>query len=141
MGRRIPSLTGTQSEVDFTVAILGADGAIPPSGSSTSPMYFNPAQNTYQLASNNTLTSGGGVTAAVTGIIGGGYILTVQGTFAAGSSVQLQTLGPDGTTYISVGTAITATNSSQTFAIGNNATVRLINSGSANVTALYASLN
>lgn len=65
------------------------------------------------------------VAAAAQGAYGGDYIWTVTGTFG-GASVQLQSLGPDGSTYQNVGAAKTAPDATggTGVGIGSNATVR-----------------
>ena len=61
-------------------------------------------QEAFTLISNNT-------PAAAQAVYGGDYIFSVVGTFG-GASVQLQALGPDGTTYINIGTPVTASGTS-----------------------------
>lgn len=134
MGRRISSLTGTQSEVDFTVTQIGPTGAA--IGSSDAPIYINPAQNTYQLASSQSLASGANTT-AVTGVIGASYIWNVVGTFTTGT-VSLQSLGSDGSTWQTVATVSASGNVG--VVIGNNASVRLLGAV-ATTTALSSSLS
>jgi len=88
------------------------------------------------------ITSGTLAATTSTGIktlYGGSYIWAYQFT---GTSPQLilEALGPDGTTYIQVGTTATATGS-QGVVLGNNAIVRLRNgSGSNAINSLSSSL-
>lgn len=98
---------------------------------------FGPSNNTYTLASNQTL-AGNASTTPVTGVQGGSYIWAYQfgGTTP---SLVLETLGPDGVTYQAVGSAVTA--SGQTgVVIGQNATVRLRNTTGNSITGLSSSL-
>ena len=67
-------------------------------------------QPTYQL-----LGTKGGAGATATGaaigpVYGGSYIFSIAGTFS-GAGAQLQVLGPDGITWQSVGSALTAAGS------------------------------
>jgi len=59
------------------------------------------------IKSNLTLLSNAAVSGTPQIIsVGGSYIYMVSGTFG-GTSTQLQVLGPDGTTFINMGAAIT----------------------------------
>lgn len=92
--------------------------------------FFQRASAAYTLAGTG---SGGGVTIASAGtttpvpnVLGGSYIWTTTGTFSGGSTIALQALGPDATTWVTVATA-TASGSTGVV-LGNNATVRLLGS-------------
>lgn len=92
--------------------------------------------STYQLASNQALAATTGTT-PVTGVNGGSYVFDAQFT---GTSIQLQSLGSDGTTWRNVGTALTASGSTGVV-LGQGATVRLYNPNGTGLTGVYASLS
>ena len=69
-------------------------------------------------------------------LYGGVYILDVIGTFGGAGAVTLSRRGPDGSTYMTSATAITANGSSGAIALPPG-TYRLV---VADTTALYASL-
>lgn len=121
----------------MTGLIIGPDPGTTPSGSSTNPIYVLSPQTTYQLATAQTLTAGSN-TGTTANVIGGSYIFDaiMAGT---GNSLVLETLGPDGTTYQTV-TTLTASGQVG-IVIGNNATVRIRNSGGSSITSLSASLS
>jgi len=106
--------------------IVGADGV--PSTA------LGSKQETLTLISNN-------VAAAAQSAYGGDYVFSVQGTFG-GASVQLQALGPDGATYMNIGAAKTApdTTGGTGVGIGSNATVRATITGGT-PSGLYATLS
>jgi hypothetical protein len=79
------------------------------------------ANSAYTLASG---VNAAGATTPVSGIVGASYVLACVSASWAGVSVQLQALGPDGTTYLNVGTALSA-NGTLGVVIGANATARL----------------
>lgn len=90
---------------------------------------------TYELASNIALAATTGGT-PVASVAGGSYVFTPIFT---GTSVKLQALGPNGSTYVDVATV--ATSGTPTgVVIGNNATVRLYNPNGSGLTGVYASL-
>lgn len=91
-------------------------------------------QETLTLITNNT-------PAAAQSAYGGDYVWSVQGTFN-GASVQLQSLGPDGTTYMNIGAAKTAadTTGGTGVGLGSNATVRAVITGGP-PTGIYATLS
>jgi len=139
MSRNLP--LGVQGQVDFTTTLIDVTtGAAAPSGSSSAPMYVNFAQNTYQLASNQSLTTATPTT-PVTGIIGASYVWNVaQATTFGGFSLVLESLdsAPGSTTYQTIAT-VTAPGSVGVV-IGNNATVRLRAVGGT-ITALSSNLS
>lgn len=135
MSRNLP--LGVQGQVDFTVALVGNAGTPAPTGSAADPIYFNPAQNVYQLATAQSLASAA-TTTPVTGIIGGSYIWNTVGTYSGGSQVILQSLGSDGATWQNVATM--SASGSAGVVIGNNASVRLLGAV-ATTTALSSSLS
>lgn len=96
----------------------------------------NPTSNqTYTLANNATIAATSGTT-PVTGVQGGSYIWDVQFT---GTSVTLQALGSDGSTWRDVATR---TSSGTTgVVIGQGASVRLYNPNGASVTGVYSNLS
>lgn len=111
------------------VGITAADGVTPQ------------GMDVYKLASNITLASGASTT-PVTSLPRGSYLLDVSGTFNAGASLQLQSLGSDGTTWRNVGGAISAQGTVATsYTLAGSSQVRLTNTGSASVTGLYATLS
>lgn len=135
------NLSGTAPQV--LVKQIGQDGLTPVSAT-------NPAVGggtTYQLAGTSG-TPGTGISLAttvastpVTGINGASYIWNVQFPTTANVSLFLQALSADGSTYANVNTTALTASGSLGVVIGNNATVRIINTGSATVTGLYSSLS
>lgn len=100
---------------------------------------FQMASNTYQLATSVSSLAAGASTGQTAGIAAGSYVWSYV---LGGTSPQLKLeyLGPDGATWIQLGTTATA-NGSQGVVIGDNATVRLTNgSGSNAITGLSSSL-
>jgi len=100
---------------------------------------------TYQLASNQSLTAQtgtsanpttGSTTTPVTGVAGGSYLWDAQFT---GTSVTLQSLGSDGVTWRDVATRTTSGTTG--VVIGQNASVRLYNPNNSAVTGLYSNLS
>jgi len=100
---------------------------------------------TYQLASNQSLTAqagtsanptAGSTTTPVTGVAGGSYLWDAQFT---GTSVTLQSLGSDGVTWRDVATRTTPGTTG--VVIGQNASVRLYNPNNSAVTGLYSNLS
>lgn len=75
---------------------------------------------------------------SVSGVSGNSYIFACSATSWAGGSAKLQALGPDSTTWMDVGTALTA-NGTQGVVIGSNATIRVVITGSP--TGLYANIS
>ncbi len=77
-------------------------------------------------------------TTPIAGVVGGVYVWDAQFT---GTSLQLQSLGADGTTYRTVATL----NAAGTFAgevrVGRNATLRLYNPNGTALTAVSSSLS
>lgn len=127
---------GTVAYLLATTALDSSTGTPAPSGSSTSPMYVLPQQNTYQLATAQTLTAGSnaGTTANV---IGGSYIWDVDAT--GPFTLVLESLKSGGTNW---GIVFTATGPGDYgVVIGNNATVRIRNAGGSSITSLSASLS
>lgn len=98
------------------------------------PVSAGGRQETLTLIANNT-------PAAAQTAYGGDYVWSVQGTFN-GASVQLQSLGPDGTTYMNIGPAKTApdTTGGTGVGLGSNATVRAVITGGP-PTGIYATLS
>lgn len=97
-------------------------------GNATSPQ-------PYTLANNATIAATSG-TMPVTGVQGGSYIWDVQFT---GTSVTLQALGSDGSTWRDVATR---TSSGTTgVVIGQGASVRLYNPNSTSLTGVYSNLS
>jgi len=95
------------------------------------------ASSTFTMASNVPLGATTGAT-PVTGIAGGSYIFSAIFT---GTSVALQTLGPDGLTWMALSPPAVLTGSgSMGVVLGNNATVRLYNPNASGLTGVYASL-
>lgn len=94
------------------------------------PVYYGGLA--YQLLDDESATG-----AAVEGVRGGSYIAAVAGTFG-GTSAQLQALGPDGATWINVGTAMTSA-AQQGVVVGQNATVRMKLTGGS-PTGMFTSL-
>lgn len=103
--------------------------------SDANPLPVIPAGQTRETL---TLVTNNNVAAAQTAY-GGDYIFSVSGTGAF--SVQLQVLGPDGTTYQNLGAAKTAsdTNGGTGVGLGSNAVVRATVTGTP--TGLYATLS
>jgi hypothetical protein len=91
--------------------------------------------NVYQLATNATIAATTG-TASTTGVQGGSYLWDVQFT---GTSVVLQALGSDGTTWRNVATA--AASGTVGVVIGQNATLRLYNPNGTADTGVYSSIS
>ena len=89
----------------------------------------------YGLASN---INAPGTTSPVTGVLGASYVFGCVATTWNSATAQLQALGPDGATYINVGTAISA-NGTLGVVIGAGATVRVTVSGTP--TGLYCNLS
>lgn len=91
-------------------------------------------QESFDLITNN-------VVAAPQSVYGGDYVWSVQGTFG-GASVQLQVLGPDGSTYQNMGAAKTApdTAGGTGVGLGSNAIVRATITGGT-PSGLFASLS
>lgn len=117
---------GRQSGTARAVVVAGrvnSDGSVSSTGDST-----------YQLASNQPVTSNSGST-PVTKINGGSYIFDAQFT---GTSIQLQTLGADGTTWRTLATLNSS--GSTGVVLGGNSTARLYNPNGTNLTGVYASL-
>lgn len=113
----VASVTGTRN----------ADGSFTPNGNPT-------GQQTYQLASNQTIAANSG-TPPITNVQGGSYLFDRQFT---GTSITLQSLGADGTTWRDV---VNSTASGTTgVVIGQGATVRLYNPNGTSVTGVYANL-
>jgi hypothetical protein len=79
-----------------------------------------------------------GSTTPVTGVIGGSYIFACTASNWNSATAQLQALGPDGTTWLNVGTAMSA-NGTQGVVIGANASVRVTVTGTP--TGLNASIS
>ncbi|WP_203309769.1 hypothetical protein [Sphingomonas beigongshangi] len=77
-----------------------------------------------------------------TTVYGGDYVFSVTAGAFNGASVQLQSAGPDGTTYQNLGSAKTAndTTGGTGIGLGSNAKVRITISGGT-PTGLYASLS
>lgn len=75
-------------------------------------------------------------TPAVFTLVGGVYCLDVVGTFGGAGAITLSRLGPDGTTYLTAATALTANGTSGAITLPP-ATYKLI---VADTTALYASI-
>lgn len=92
------------------------------------------------LASN--VGAQGSFPATGTTAYGGDYIFTVSAANFNGASVQLQALGPDGTTYQNIGAAKTAndTTGGTGVGLGSNARVRVTVSGGT-PSGLYALLS
>jgi hypothetical protein len=95
----------------------------------------NAGGNVYQLATNATIPATTG-TASTTGVQGGSYLWDVQFT---GTSVVLQALGSDGTTWRNVATATTS--GTVGVVIGQNATLRLYNPNGTADTGVYSSIS
>lgn len=92
----------------------------------------------YTLASNAALGATTGSATAV-GIIGGSYIFSAIFT---GTSVALQTLGADATTWVALSPPAVLTGSGSVgVVIGNNAAVRLYNPNASGLTGLYATIS
>lgn len=89
----------------------------------------------YQLASNITVAANAGTTSTAA-VRGGSYIFDAQFT---GTSIVLQALGADGTTYRNVATL--SASGSTGVVLGANSTVRLYNPNGAADTGVYASLS
>lgn len=96
--------------------------------------YAGTVPKTYQLASNQTIAANSGTT-PITNVQGGSYLFDVQFT---GTSVRLETLGADGTTWRPVTTSTTSGTTG--VVIGQGATVRLYNPNGTSVTGVYANL-
>jgi hypothetical protein len=107
------------------VWVVGEDGK---------PASFSPT-DTYTLASNQAVAANSGTT-PVTNVRGGSYVFDVQFT---GTSVKLQSLGSDGTTWRDIGAAITSPGAVGVV-IGQGASVRLYNPNGTGLTGVYASL-
>ncbi len=91
-------------------------------------------QQTYTLATSQVIPAGGNstpVTVSISATYGWSYILS-----GTSPSVTLQVLGPDGTTWQTVGSPVTASGMQGVviFAGAAGASVRLLNSGSNSVT-------
>jgi hypothetical protein len=129
-----------------TVASCGTPGNSPVVGNSypltmdptgklcTSSSGSSAAQQTYTLASAQLITAGSNstpVTVTTSATYGWSYILS-----GTSPSVTLQVLGPDGTTWQTVGSPVTASGMQGVviFAGVAGASVRLLNSGSNSVT-------
>lgn len=91
--------------------------------------------STYTLANNATISATSGTT-PVTGVQGGSYIWDVQFT---GTSVTLQALGSDGSTWRDVATRTTSGTTG--VVIGQGASVRLYNPNSTSLTGVYSNLS
>ena len=89
---------------------------------------------TYQLLSNASATG-----PAVGPIVANAYIWTVAGTFG-GTTVKLQALGPDGTTYLDVtGASMTSAGSMLIDRVGAGAVIKAVVTGGS-PSGLYSSL-
>lgn len=84
------------------------------------------------------LTNASAAGAAVPNVMGAAYEWCTTGTFG-GASLQLQALGPDGSTYMNVGSAITSAGCTGVV-IGQKATVKVTVTGGS-PSALYSSLS
>lgn len=108
-----------------------------PNGSPRASIPVVPINANYDLGSNITIPANSGTT-PITGVNSGVYTLDVQFT---GTSLKLQYLGADGTTWRD---AVTM-NASGTYAgdirIGANATVRLYNPNGSAVTGVFGRLS
>ena len=89
----------------------------------------------YTLAAAISLAATTGGT-SVTGVQTGSYIFAAVFT---GTSVKLQALGPDGSTWVDVATQTGS--GQQGVVLGNNASVRLYNPNGSGLTGLSASLS
>lgn len=89
--------------------------ACKPAGGGAYPLATNVnAAGTYGLTSN---------------VVGGAYIETCVATSWNGATAQLQSLGPDGSTFLTNGVPAIGTNTSQTILVGAGITVNLLVSG------------
>lgn len=114
--------------VSQVTGVRNADGSFTPNNATGNP-------GAYQLATNATIAVTTG-TAPVTGVQGASYLWDVQFT---GTSVTLQALGSDGTTWRDVATRTTSGTTG--VVIGQGASVRLYNPNGTSDTAVYSSLS
>lgn len=95
---------------------------------------------TYTLASNQTISSGGNTT-PVANVAAGSYILAISASNFNASTIKLQSLLPDGVTWADItGASTTANTPGIGVVIGGNSTVRLAATGGA-PTGVYATLS
>lgn len=87
----------------------------------------------YQLLENAAATG-----APVGPIVQGSYIWAVAGTFG-GATVKLQTLGPDGATYVDVAGASMTANGAMEVRIGGGAMIKVVVTGGV-PSALYSNV-
>jgi len=59
------------------------------------------------------LVNAGGTTSPPGRLVGGTYQVTTVGTFGTSGSIQVQQLGPDGATYVNVGSALSSSGASE----------------------------
>jgi len=91
----------------------------------------------YSLAANETIAANQ-PGASVTRVQRGDYVLDAQ---FAGTSVKLQSLGADGTTWRDVTTVTTPGTVAGKISLGQDSQVRLQNPNGTSVTGVYASLS
>ncbi|ANC85460.1 hypothetical protein [Sphingomonas sp. NIC1] len=93
---------------------------------------------------NVTVASNVGATGTqnATTVYGGTYVFSAMANNWNGASVQLQALGPDGTTYQNLGSPKTANDATggTSVTLGSNSVVR-VNVTAANPTGLFATLS
>lgn len=111
----------------------GSSVAVPASPSN--PMPVTVGGSAYTLASN---VGGAGSTTPVTGIPRGNYTYACTANNWNAATAQLQMLGPDGTTYLNIGTAISA-NGTLAVVLGANSSARVTVTGTP--TGLYCGLS
>lgn len=118
----------------------GTPGATAASVTEDTPLPTRENQTSYQLALNvaSLPNTGTNTTGDTSGIVGGSYIwdYVLAGT---SPSLALQALASDGSTWTTVAT-VTASGR-QGVVLGNNASVRLKNTGSNAITGLSSSLS
>lgn len=128
---------GAGNQVTAVPVMLVAPGNTSQGTGASAPFYTAGAGGPYQLATNQTLATLTGST-PVTGVIGKVYVWDAQFT---GTSLVLQALGADNTTWRTIATL----NASGTFAgeirIGNNATIRVYNPNGTSDTAVSSSIS
>lgn len=94
-------------------------------------------QVSYTLASNVTLAATSGST-PITGVQRGNYVWSAVFT---GTSVKLQSLAPDGTTWLDVATLSASGVFAGQVSIGANAQLRLYNPNGTSDTGVYSSIS
>jgi len=123
---------------------LGAQGVVlvdpssgGPMGTNSIPTITQAAQTSYTLATNATITATTGTT-PVTSIAKGNYVWNAVFT---GTSVKLQSLGADGSTWFDVATLSASGIFAGEIRLGSNAQIRLYNPNGTSDTGVYSSLS